>query len=264
MRAPGNRRRLARSAAGAALVLLLASAAFLAWPEVERLNGARPELVDRPHGVAALEGMTAALGVAHNAGNRPDTLASAARAGADVVEVDVIEVDGSLRAGRPHPWPAFADRLLHGPSLDRVWRDSAAVPALKLDLKESSTGFVDRIARFVAPRSAQRRVMVASRSPAVLDSLRDQAPGAVRLLSVTDADELARVGTDTGALAAVQGLSVHHRLLDTATVQRLDVDGWLLLAWTVNEPRRAADLISAGVDGITTDNLAVLRALRDR
>ena len=35
----------------------------------------------------------------------------------------------------------------------------------------------------------------------------------------------------------------------------------LILAWTVNDGQRASQLIRLGVDGITTANLAILRAL---
>jgi glycerophosphoryl diester phosphodiesterase len=36
----------------------------------------------------------------------------------------------------------------------------------------------------------------------------------------------------------------------------------LILAWTVNDSQRLNQLVRLGVDGITTANLAILRALR--
>jgi glycerophosphoryl diester phosphodiesterase len=35
----------------------------------------------------------------------------------------------------------------------------------------------------------------------------------------------------------------------------------LILAWTVNDGQRLSQLVRLGVDGITTANLAILRAL---
>lgn len=56
-------------------------------------------------------------------------------------------------------------------------------------------------------------------------------------------------------VAAVQGcaLDVEHSLITRARVAEVHALGTRLLAWTVNEPQRAAELLAWGVDGITTD-----------
>lgn len=55
-------------------------------------------------------------------------------------------------------------------------------------------------------------------------------------------------------------VSVHlnHRLLDNARIVQLQEAGLKILAWTVNQPRRAAQLLRWGVDAICTDAIAVI------
>ena len=249
----------------AAAILL---AGTLAWPSIEAVTvGTPPHLVDRPDGTQRLQGHTTALGVAHNAGNRVHALAEAQCAGAEVMEVDVIQVAAELRAGRERPLPLIGEWAFRGPTLDRVWRESVGMAWVKLDLKESSPHYLDQVIAFVSSRSGtphtnERQVMVSSRSPAVLAEVRQRAPGAIRLLSIGSRHELDRLSFEPTTLESVNGVSVYHELLDLGTLRRLGDNGRLVLAWTVNDPARAAELIQAGVDGITTDNLAILRALR--
>jgi glycerophosphoryl diester phosphodiesterase len=60
------------------------------------------------------------------------------------------------------------------------------------------------------------------------------------------------------------GLAVRHTLLETGTIQKLRERAGTLAAWTVNDVARARALAARGVDAITTDSTAVLRALRAR
>lgn len=58
-----------------------------------------------------------------------------------------------------------------------------------------------------------------------------------------------------------EGVSVKHTLLDAASIDRLHGIVARVVAWTVNDPERAAALCELGVDGVTTDNVEVLRRL---
>ena len=55
-------------------------------------------------------------------------------------------------------------------------------------------------------------------------------------------------------------VTVRHPYLTPETIERLRRDG-KVMAWTVNDPRRALELAAAGVDGITSDLPQVFRAL---
>jgi glycerophosphoryl diester phosphodiesterase len=48
-------------------------------------------------------------------------------------------------------------------------------------------------------------------------------------------------------------LNVNHEILDPQRIRNLKSSGTPLLAYTVNEPARAADLLSWGVNAIFTD-----------
>jgi glycerophosphoryl diester phosphodiesterase len=63
-----------------------------------------------------------------------------------------------------------------------------------------------------------------------------------------------------GAPVDDEALSVRHSLLDAATMRRLGGLGVPVVAWTVNDVARAGALRALGVEGLTTDRLAVLRA----
>jgi glycerophosphoryl diester phosphodiesterase len=56
-------------------------------------------------------------------------------------------------------------------------------------------------------------------------------------------------------------VSVFQGLVDANLVAWLHQHKLLILAWTVNDGRRLNELVRLGVDGITTANLAILRAL---
>jgi hypothetical protein len=59
--------------------------------------------------------------------------------------------------------------------------------------------------------------------------------------------------------AGLDGLTVRHTYLDAAVVGRLRAHVPRVLAWTVQDVRRAAALAAAGVAGITSDSAAVHR-----
>jgi glycerophosphoryl diester phosphodiesterase len=58
-------------------------------------------------------------------------------------------------------------------------------------------------------------------------------------------------------------ISIRHSLLTRERVADLRGRGVTMIAWTVNDAARAHELISWGVDGITSDSLVLLQRLRD-
>jgi glycerophosphoryl diester phosphodiesterase len=63
---------------------------------------------------------------------------------------------------------------------------------------------------------------------------------------------------------ADDAVSVRHTLLSPEVIARLHQQAPSIIAWTVNDRRRARHLRDLGVDGVTTDRAAVLRSLTDR
>jgi len=150
--------------AGVVLVALVAGA-VVAWPYVQLYTGAAPpaQFYQKVHVAAALaQDYQRVLGVAHNAGNNLETLATAERYGAGVIEIDVISARGQLVAGRDQPWPWLARQLFLGPTLAEAWDRATAADIVKLDLKQTDRGFLDDLVAFLARRARSRRAMISS------------------------------------------------------------------------------------------------------
>ena len=201
------------------------------------------------------------LGVAHNAGNNPGTLATALRDGADVIEIDVLSARGQLVAGRPQPWSWLAGRLFQGPTLTEAWNQAAAAGVIKLDLMQTDRNFLAELVTFLTPRSRSRRVMISSRDAGALLYLHRRLPGVTLLFSVAFPDAVHQLQSDHPLQEAIGGTSVFQGLVDANLVTWLHEHKLIILAWTVNDGERFNQLVRLRVDGITTANLAILRAL---
>lgn len=188
------------------LVAALAVAVVVTWPLIRRYTNAAPpaQFYERVQLDPALtQDYANVLGVAHNAGNNPGTLATALRDGADVIEIDVLSARGQLAAGRPQPWSWLAERLFQGPALTEAWNQAAAAEVIKLDLMQTDRKFLAELVTFLTPRSRSRRVMISSRDPGALMYLHRRLPGLTMLFSVAfpDAD-----GITTANLAILRAL----------------------------------------------------------
>ena len=230
---------------------------------VQRYTGAAPpaQFDERVQLDPALD-YAKVLGVAHNAGNNPGTLATALRDGADVIEVDVLSAHGQLVAGRPQPWSWLAERLFRGPTLAEAWNQAAAADVLKLDLMQTDHKFLDELVAFLTARSRSRRVMISSRDPGALAYLHRRLPDVTLLFSVAFPDAVQQLQSDHALQQVIGGASVFQGLVDANLVTWMHEHKLIIVAWTVNESERFNQLVRLGVDGITTANLAILRALR--
>ena len=247
---------------GASAVVVAVVAGVVGWPHLQRYVGAAPpRQIDQPIEVSLPAGPTA-LGIAHNAGNNLGTLAEAVRSHADAVEIDVIAARGQLVAGREwQPWPALARQVFRGPSLEEAWDAAAGVDLLKLDLKQSDRAFLDQVVAFLAPRAGSRAVLVSSPDRAALLRLHDRLPALPLAYSAGNPDAVERLESDPVLAADVAAISTFHGLVDARLIRWAHARGLQVIAWTVDGGRRLAHLVQVGVDGVTTANLAVLRAL---
>lgn len=81
------------------------------------------------------------------------------------------------------------------------------------------------------------------------------------LFSANGPDAVHQLQSDPALQKAIGGASVFQGLVDANLVAWLHQHKLLVLAWTVNDGPRLNELVRLGVDGITTANLAILRAL---
>jgi len=250
--------------AGAAVLVAVVVAAIVAWPHAQRYTGAAPpaQFYEKVQLERALDGeYKHVLGVAHNAGNNLGTLGRALRYGADAIEIDVISARGQLVAGRDQPLPRLARQVFQGPTLAEAWDRAAAADVVKLDLKQTDRGFLNDLVAFVAPRAKSRRVMIASGDPGTLLYLHSRLPEVTMLFSLGSPDAVHQLHSDPALREAIGGVSAFQGLVDANLVAWLHQHKLLVLAWTVNDSQRFNELVRLGVDGITTANLAILRAL---
>ena len=67
--------------------------------------------------------------------------------------------------------------------------------------------------------------------------------------------------SDSALQSAIGGASVFQGLVDANLITWVHQHRLVILAWTVNDSYRFNQLVRLGVNGITTGNLAILRAL---
>jgi len=158
----------------------------------------------------------------------------------------------------------LARQLFRGPTLAEAWDHAAAAGIVTLDLKQTDRGFLDDLVAFLAPRVKSRRVMISSRDQGALLYVHDRLPDVTLLFSMAGPDAVHQLQSDPALQKAIGGVSVFQGLVDAKLVTWLHRHKLLVVAWTVNDSQRFNQLVRLGVDGITTDNLAILRALDDQ
>lgn len=251
----GDRRRAGDGARGRGHLRLASCAAL------HRGSAPRSVLREGPATTGTGARLPARSRVAHNAGNNLETLTKALRYGADVIEIDVIFARGQLVAGRSQPLPQLARRLFRGPTLAEAWDRAAVADIVKLDLKQTDRGFLDELIAFLTQRAKSRRVMISSGDQGALLYLHSRLPGVTMLFSVGAPDAVHEFQPNGALQKAIGGASVFQGLVDASLVAWAHQHKLLILAWTVNDSQHFNQLVRLGVDGITTANLAILRAL---
>jgi len=248
--------------AGVLLAALVATAIVLAWPHARRYTGAASpaQFYEKVQLEPALD-YKHVLGVAHNAGNNLGTLARALRYGAGVIEADVISARGRLVAGRDQPLPRLARQVFQGPTLAEVWDRATAADVIKLDIKQTDRSFLNDLVAFLNSRSKSRRVMIACGDASALLYLHSRLPDVTLLFSAGWPDAVHQLQSDPALQDAIGGVSLFQGLADANLVAWLHQHKLIVVTWTVNDSQRMNELVRLGVDGITTANLAILRAL---
>lgn len=213
--------------------------------------------------------------VAHRTPRTADGCAALAAAGAGAFELDVQLVDGRLvvshfvtlpRLPRWVEHDNWRFRLRNRPPFDALFDEMVRlVPSeclVLLDPKLRHGADRVRLSEALAaavPEGERERYRVSTSDAG--DLSRYRAAGFRTWRTIGGRDHLRDV-LAAGALPD-GGISVRHSLLTSPeVVARLRERATPVVAWTVNDPRRAGRLRDYGVDGLTTDRVAALaRAL---
>jgi hypothetical protein len=225
-----------------------------------RLSGDGSALVNGPAGIESFTRQEDVAAVAHNAGDTLQAITRALSYGAQIIEMDVVSIGEELYAGHRKSMSRFDRWLFKGPRLIDAWTATGPA-AVMLDLKEASARFHDLLFGFLEAHGCDRKVLLVSGNVTTLAMFQRRAPNVLRFYGASPRGRLAAFMQDDELVRMVDGLNLRHDLIDRAVAEWTRAHGLLLIAWTVNDPRRVTDLIELGVDAITTDNLAIIEAL---
>lgn len=206
--------------------------------------------------------------------NTLESFALALQSGLDGVELDlqrsrdgvlVIHHDFDLE-GAPIAeldWAELRRRAPWMPRLEEVLELFEAYPKawINLELKSQpplSDGREKALARQLGSWSGRSRAWVSSFDPLALIRLRREGLE-VPLALLCAQEEVLELLPCLG----VQGVHPHHGLLSRERVEGLVSQGYFVVAWTVNEARRARELLQWGVRGVIGDVPDELKAARD-
>ncbi len=199
--------------------------------------------------------------VAHNSGDDINAVIEGLLYGADIIEMDVVAVDGVLYSAHNPPLPFLDNRWFRGPRVDRVWAASGDARGFMLDLKQTDPAFVTLVVNYINSKPETRPFFVASRDPMVLRQIGEWAPQAVLLMSIPDRKGLDDLLSNDSLLNVVDGVTIRQDQIDEETAPLMTNNDLMIFAWVVNDLGRVNELLELGVDGITSDNLAILGLL---
>ena len=193
---------------------------------------------------------------------------AALAAAVDIVELDVLAVDGGLRLAH-----SAAQLQPDSPALDDALKLFArtAPPRIWLDLDVKTPGHEEGIMRAVAAHDLLERTLVTSFHPQVLREARRLEPGiATGLAYPNDRHGLserrpfgalvrpglrvlraalpARIGRMLAA-AGAEAAMLHHALVTPKVVARCRTAGAAIFAWTIETRDDLSRVLAAGADG---------------
>jgi glycerophosphoryl diester phosphodiesterase len=198
--------------------------------------------------------------IAHNAGDAIEPATEAVAWGADGVEIDVHSTGGELFAAHDAPVRFLEDVVFRGPSLEAAWDVARLRDTVLLHLKEHSPRYLRDVHAFLATHRVRDEI-VQTYDPGSLRVLRRTDPGVTRLLLVFHASDLARLRRDPALVRLIDGVSVRDPLLTPSALAWLQHRRLKTFVWTVNDERRMNQLVRAGVDGLITERLDIMRLL---
>lgn len=209
--------------------------------------------------------------IAHRAGNAPRLARQAIDDGADLIEVD-LWVHGSVLEARHeralYPLPVFLEKwyVKFAPrrpfDLTRLLRETTGSTPVFLDLKNGPAQTVAELLHTAIDQCSRgERIFASSQLWHVLRGVSRSMPDVTLFYSVDVPAKLALFRSVWNRESIAQGVSCNHRLLTRQVVRDLKGRGLLVVAWTVDDEERSRELLSWGVDAITTHRVAEIQAL---
>ena len=208
--------------------------------------------------------------IAHSAGNTASRARAAIAECADFLEVDLWVHRGRFEARHERRLPARVPLLLERWYVTRPPRvpfglaellaESAGEAGVFLDLKNGGAVAAQLIRRSLRGHDGGARLVASSQSWSLLREVKAICPGVDVYYSVDAPAQLDLLFSVMTHDRAPAGASCRHSLLSEEVVEDLHAAGLSIVAWTVDDPQRARTLARWGVDALTTQRAAALRA----
>lgn len=211
------------------------------------------------------------LTVAHGAGNDRRRLLAALKAGIDIIEADVWRHRGNLVARHEHGMsflPFVYDKwymrlsLRKPPSLAEMVDAARGDSLIMLDLKGRSNGFLKDLLRFIDEQGLAEEIVLSSQRWELLDEARKAIPVLPICYSIDNWGQLSAFKNLLAEGKPPAAISIRHLRLSQGLIRAAKGQDVAILAWTVDDPKRAHELVSWGVDGIISNSLSLLASLK--
>jgi len=211
-------------------------------------------------------------------GNTFDSFAAALAHGVDMIEFDVLSEhrDGSGELLLAHDWEDAAERATHTLQEGLAHFAGAVYDAIELIVDMKTVGYEERVAVALRDHGLSERALVSTMENPSLTLLRARHPE-LRLgwsLPRMHRNPLANPVTMLPAMAVlayvrralpgvaanrirrgeIDALMAHYRLVTPKLADAVRAAGGELYAWTVDDPKRIAELERCGVTGVISND----------
>ena len=230
--------------------------------------------------------------IAHAYGNTRARLQAAIAAPIDAIELDLWYRGGQLwvrHEKRLDPLPLLVDKRMRGHSLPplslplgkrlyvrldvnrlklaEVLQKVSGSKRLLVDLKGSyqaqhNLEFAQRLVRAIREQTAEGWTTVCGQFWPVLEDVRKEAPDIDVRYSIERAFQWEKFMRLVGEDERVRKVCIEHRFLNEERVRYIEEQGVDIFCWTVDDLTEARRLVGAGADGIISNDLKLLAALR--
>jgi len=207
--------------------------------------------------------------IAHGAGNTAARARAAITEVADCIEVDLWVHDDRFEARHEraiYPLPVWFEKwyLRLAPrrpfGLAELLREAGSEVGILLDLKNGGADAARLIRRALDEAGPSVRVAASSQLWHTLRQVNLMCPEIDLFYSIDVQAKFDLFRSVAERDFQPAGVSCRHTLLTQAMVSDLHAGGLKVVAWTVDDLDRAAELAAWGVDGITTHRVAGIRA----
>jgi glycerophosphoryl diester phosphodiesterase len=210
-----------------------------------------------------------ALRVAHSAANYRQSLRLALDAGVDLIEADVWPRWNRVVARHERgviALPLIFDKWYVRPeirpiTLPEIVETVGDRAGLYLDLKSDNDRYLRHIVEITRGNGVSSRTAITSPHWHALQYIEGLAPEVSSYYTVIYRRHLEPFWAHLDEHPEVNGAAMRHGLLSSDLLGALHARGLRVLAWTVDSPARAVELLRWGVDGIISNRLDLLEAI---